>query len=168
MEKRIIPITLGNDKLRLIISEIIEEGKVMHDNPSDYWGKILNNFGVVDDYRDSTFKSIKYPQYKLTPIQRILWETFYVPGLPDDLRVDRSYFGLGAQYQFTGWKRIVSFYLYMIQRARDTNNAIYQTEKRKDNQYVNIFGGAYSSRNNMKVVNSPYNVVYNNIFDDNN
>ena len=153
---------------KAIISEIIEEGKVMHDNPSDYWGKILNNFGVVDDYRDSTFKSIKYPQYKLTPIQRILWETFYIPGLPDDLRVDRSYFGLGAQYQFTGWKRIVSFYLYMIQRARDTNNAIYQTEKRKDNQYVNIFGGAYSSRNNMKVVNSPYNVVYNNIFDDNN
>ena len=44
----------------------------------------------------------------------------------------------------------------------------YLREKRKDNQYVNIFGGAYSSRNNMKVVNSPYNVVYNNIFDDNN
>ena len=151
---------------KAIISEIIEEGKVMHDNPSDYWGKILNNFGVVDDYRDSTFKSIKYPQYKLTPIQRILWETFYVPALPDDLRIDRSYFGAGAQYQFTGWKKIVSFYLYMIQRARDTNNSVYQTEKRKDNQYVTIFGGAYSSRNNMKVVNSPYNVVYNNIFDD--
>mgnify|MGYP003304930366 CR=1 FL=1 len=28
MEKRIIPITLGNDKLRLIISEIIESNNI--------------------------------------------------------------------------------------------------------------------------------------------
>ena len=151
---------------KAIISEIIEEGKVMHDNPDDYWDKVLGNFGIPNNIGSTAFKSVKYPKYKLTPIQRILWETFYVPGLPDDLKIDRSYFGSGAQYQFTGWKKIVSFYLYMIQRARDTDNAAYITERKKDNQYVTIFGGAYSSRNNMKVVNSPYNVVYNNIFDE--
>ena len=48
----------------------------------------------------------------------------------------------------------------MIQRARDTDNAAYITERKKDNQYVTIFGGSYSYRNDIKVVNTPYNETF--------
>ena len=93
-------------------------------------------------------------------------QLFFVPDIPEELRVDRSYFGAGAQYQFTGWKSIVSFYLYMMKKAIDTNNRVYVTERRKEGEFVDIFGGSYSYRNDMKVVNSPFNETYKNIFED--
>jgi hypothetical protein len=149
---------------KAIISEIIAEGKVMHDNPDDYWTNVFANFGVANNFSDSSYKKTKLAQYRMTPIQRILYETFFVPDIPEELRVDRSYFGAGAQYQFTGWKSIVSFYLYMMKRAIDTNNRVYKTETKKEGKYVDVFGGSYSYRNDMRSVNSPYNVTYKNIF----
>ena len=149
---------------KAIISEIIAEGMVMHDNPDDYWTNLFANFGVANNFSDSSYKKTKLAQYRMTPIQRILYETFFVPDIPEDLRVDRSYFGAGAQYQFTGWKSIVSFYLYMMKRAIDTNNRVYKTETRKDGKFVDVFGGSYSYRYDTKNVNSPYNETYKNIF----
>lgn len=149
-----------------IISEIIEEGIVMHDNPDDYWTNIFANFGVANNFSDSTYKGTNLSQYRMTPIQRILYETFFVPDIPEEYRLKRSYFGAGAQYQFTGWKSIVSFYLYMMKKAIDTNNRVYKTETKKEGRYVDVFGGAYSYRNDYKVVNSPYNETFKNIFED--
>jgi hypothetical protein len=54
----------------------------------------------------------------------------------------------------------------MMKKAIDTNNRVYKTETRKEGKYVDIFGGSYSYRNDMKVVNSPYNETYKNIFED--
>ena len=149
-----------------IISEIIAEGIVMHDNPNDYWTNIFANFGVANNFSDSSYKGTNLSQYRMTPIQRLLYETFFVPDIPEDLRVKRSYFGAVAQYQFTGWKSIVSFYLYMMKKAIDTNNKIYKTEKKSDGKYVHIFGGAYTHNNNTYGVNSPYNETFKNIFED--
>ena len=149
-----------------IISEIIAEGIVMHDNPYDYWTNIFANFGVANKFNDSSYTGTNLSQYRMTPIQRLLYETFFVPDIPEDLRVKRSYFGAGAQYQFTGWKSIVSFYLYMMKKAIDTNNKIYKTEKKSDGKYVYIFGGAYTHKNNTYGVNSPYNETFKNIFED--
>ena len=149
-----------------IISEIIAEGIVMHDNPNDYWTNIFANSKVANNFSDSSYKGTNLSQYRMTPIQRLLYETFFVPDIPEDLRVKRSYFGAGAQYQFTGWKSIVSFYLYMMKKAIDTNNKIYKTEKKSDGKYVHIFGGAYTHNNNTYGVNSPYNETFKNIFED--
>ena len=137
-----------------------------HDNPNDYWTNIFANFGVANNFSDSSYKGTNLSQYRMTPIQRLLYETFFVPDIPEDLRVKRSYFGAGAQYQFTGWKSIVSFYLYMMKKAIDTNNKIYKTEKKSDGKYVHIFGGAYTHNNNTYGVNSPYNETFKNIFED--
>tara|TARA_A100001391_G_C5045020_1_gene271916 strand:- start:50 stop:1348 length:1299 start_codon:yes stop_codon:yes gene_type:complete len=149
---------------KAIISEIIAEGMVMHDNPDDYWTNLFANFGVANNFSDSSYKKTKLAQYRMTPIQRILYETFFVPDIPEELRVDRSYFGAGAQYQFTGWKSIVSFYLYMMKKAIDTNNRMYKTETRKEGKFVDVFGGSYSYRYDTRHVNSPYNETYKNIF----
>jgi len=149
-----------------IISEIIAEGIVMHDNPDDYWKNIFANFGVVNNFSDSSYRGTNLSQYRMTPIQRILYETFFVPDIPEEYRLKRSYFGVGAQYQFTGWKNIVSFYLYMMKKAIDTNNRVYKTETKKDGRYVDVFGGSYSYRNDLKVVNTPYNETFKNIFED--
>ena len=54
----------------------------------------------------------------------------------------------------------------MMKRAIDTNNRVYKTETRKEGKYVDVFGGSYSYRNDIKAVNSPYNVTYKNIFED--
>ena len=151
---------------KAIISEIIAEGMVMHDNPDDYWTNIFANFGVANNFSDSSYKKNKFPQYRMTPIQRILYETFFVPDIPEEYKIDRSYFGSGAQYQFTGWKNIVSFYLYMMKKAIDTNNRVYKTETKKEGRYVDVFGGSFSYRNDIKVVNTPYNETFKNIFED--
>ena len=53
-----------------------------------------------------------------------------------------------------------------MKKAIDTNNRVYKTETKKEGRYVDVFGGAYSYRNDYKVVNSPYNETFKNIFED--
>ena len=82
-----------------------------------------------------------------------------------------SYFGTGAQYQFSNPKRIISYYLYMILKGLDTNSA-YLTEKGKKiagtdiKEKMEIFGGHYESRGKKMSIDSPYNVIIESIYGD--
>ena len=49
MEKRIIPITLGNDKLRLIISEIIESDPSLGEQITAFEDKNIKNKKISDN-----------------------------------------------------------------------------------------------------------------------
>ena len=67
---------------------------------------------------DSSFQKTSLDKFKMTPIERIIWETFEIPRLSKqpggDQMVPRlSYFGTGAQYQFSNPKEnylILSLY----------------------------------------------------------
>ena len=66
MEKRVIPLTLGNDKLRTIISEIIEPNNVFGNlefqltNKNDLNNVGLIGFNVLDFGKYTKFSYIKY------------------------------------------------------------------------------------------------------------
>ena len=115
----------------------------------------------------------------MTPIERIIWETFEVPRLSKENVVNEeripslSYFGTGAQYQFSNPKEIISFYLYMILKGIDSNSA-YLTEKGKKvagtklMRRMEIFGGYYERKvkgvtKSFKIV-SPYDEIVESIY----
>jgi|TARA_B100000085_G_scaffold95760_1_gene86824 hypothetical protein len=164
------------DNIKDFISRIINEGNDYHKDPLKYFTKVFERFGVVYNTMDSTFQKTNLDKFKMTPIERILWETFEIPRLAKqpggEQMVPRlSYFGTGAQYQFSNPKRIISYYLYMILKGLDTNSA-YLTEKGKKiagtdiKEKMEIFGGHYESRGKKMSIDSPYNVIIESIYGD--
>tara|TARA_R100001460_G_scaffold103118_1_gene148163 strand:- start:179 stop:529 length:351 start_codon:yes stop_codon:yes gene_type:complete len=110
----------------------------------------------------------------MTPIERILWETFEIPRIAKQAGGDQmvprlSYFGTGAQYQFSNPKKIISFYLYMILKGLDSN-AAYLTEKGKKiagtdmKEKMEIFGGHYERRNKTICIQLPYDAIIDSIY----
>ena len=162
------------DNIKEFISRIINEGEKYHDQPVEYFTNVFKRFDVVYNTMDSTFQKTNLDKFKMTPIERILWETFEIPRLAKqpggDQMVPRlSYFGTGAQYQFSNPKRIISFYLYMILKGLDSN-AAYLTEKGKKiagtdtKEKMEIFGGHYEQRGNKMVIESPYDAIIDSIY----
>ena len=162
------------DNIKEFINRIINEGEKYHDQPVEYFTNVFKRFDVVYNPMDSTFQKTNLDKFKMTPIERILWETFEIPRLAKtpggEFIVPRlSYFGTGAQYQFSNPKRIISFYLYMILKGLDSN-AAYLTEKGKKiagtdtKEKMEIFGGHYEQRGKKMVIESPYDVIIDSIY----
>ena len=166
------------DNIKEFISRIINEGKEYHNNPLKYFEKVFERFDVVYNNMDSTFQKTNLDKFKMTPIERILWETFEIPRLAKqpggDIMVPKlSYFGTGAQYQFSNPKRIISFYLYMILKGLDSN-AAYLTEKGKKiagtdtKEKMEIFGGYYEQRRKKMFIESPHDAIMSSIYGEKN
>ena len=162
------------DNIKEFINRIINEGEKYHDQPVEYFTNVFKRFDVVYNPMDSTFQKTNLDKFKMTPIERILWETFEIPRLAKqpggEQMVPRlSYFGTGAQYQFSNPKRIISYYLYMILKGLDSN-AAYLTEKGKKvpgtdiKEKMEIFGGHYEQRRKKMVIESPYDAIINSIY----
>jgi|TARA_R100000027_G_scaffold59643_1_gene50057 hypothetical protein len=162
------------DNIKEFIGRIINEGKEYHNNPLKYFEKVFERFDVLYNNMDSTFQKTNLDKFKMTPIERILWETFEIPRLAKqpggEFMVPKlSYFGAGAQYQFSNPKRIISFYLYMILKGLDSN-AAYLTEKGKKiagtdtKEKMEIFGGHYESRGKKLSIQSPYDAIIDSIY----
>jgi hypothetical protein len=162
------------DNIKDVISRIINEGEKYHNDPLKYFTEVFQRFDVVYNTMDPTFQKTNLDKFKMTPIERILWETFEIPRLAKQPGGDQvvprlSYFGTGAQYQFNDPKRIISFYLYMILKSLDSN-AAYNTEKGKKiagtdvREKMDIFGGHYENRGKKTVIESPYNVIIDSIY----
>ena len=139
-----------------------------------YFEKVFERFDVLYNPMHSTFQKTNLDKFKMTPIERILWETFEIPRLTKqpggEQMVPRlSYFGTGAQYQFSNPKRIISFYLYMILKGLDSN-AAYLTEKGKKiagtdtKEKMEIFGGYYEQRRKKMFIESPHDAIMNSIY----
>tara|TARA_B100000614_G_scaffold91790_1_gene82982 strand:+ start:184 stop:1449 length:1266 start_codon:yes stop_codon:yes gene_type:complete len=168
------------DNVKDFFSRVLEEGFKYHANPIDYFTKVFQRFDVAYNTMDSTFQKTNLDKFRMTPIERIIWETFEIPRLSKqpggDQMVPRlSYFGTGAQYQFSNPKRIISFYLYMILKGLDSN-AVYITEKGKkvagtdSKERMEIFGGYYEKKSKVGVktikVPSPYDEIIDSIYGD--
>lgn len=164
------------DNIKEFISRIINEGEKYHDQPVEYFTNVFKRFDVVYNPMDSTFQKTNLDKFKMTPIERLLWETFEIPRLAKqpggEQMVPRlSYFGTGAQYQFNNPKRIISFYLYMILKGIDSN-AAYMTEKGKKiagtdvKEKMEIFGGHYEQRGKKLTIESPYDAIIDSIYGD--
>ena len=162
------------DNIKEFINRIINEGEKYHDQPVEYFTNVFKRFDVVYNPMDSTFQKTNLDKFKMTPIERILWETFEIPRLAKqpggEQMVPRlSYFGTGAQYQFSNPKRIISYYLYMILKGLDSN-AAYLTEKGKKiagtdiKEKMEIFGGHYEQRRKKMVIESPYCAIIDSIY----
>lgn len=162
------------DNVKDVIGRIINEGEKYHDQPVEYFANVFKRFDVVYNPMDSTFQKTNLDKFKMTPIERILWETFEIPRLAKqpggDQMVPRlSYFGTGAQYQFNDPKKIISFYLYMVLKCLDSN-AAYATEKGKKiagtdiKEKMEVFGGHYEQRGKKTVIDSPYNAIIDSIY----
>jgi len=162
------------DNIKEFINRIINEGEKYHDQPVEYFTNVFKRFDVVYNPMDSTFQKTNLDKFKMTPIERILWETFEIPRLAKqpggEQMVPRlSYFGTGAQYQFSNPKRIISYYLYMILKGLDSN-AAYLTEKGKKiagtdiKEKMEIFGGHYEQRGKKMVIESPYDAIIDSIY----
>ena len=162
------------DNIKEFIGRIINEGKEYHNSPLKYFEKVFERFDVLYNTMDSTFQKTNLDKFKMTPIERILWETFEIPRLAKqpggEFMVPKlSYFGAGAQYQFSNPKRIISFYLYMILKGLDSN-AAYLTEKGKKiagtdtKEKMEIFGGHYESRGKKLSIQSPYDAIIDSIY----
>ena len=162
------------DNIKEFINRIINEGEKYHDQPVEYFTNVFKRFDVVYNPMDSTFQKTNLDKFKMTPIERILWETFEIPRLAKqpggEQMVPRlSYFGTGAQYQFSNPKRIISYYLYMILKGLDSN-AAYLTEKVKKiagtdiKEKMEIFGGHYEQRRKKMVIESPYDAIIDSIY----
>jgi len=162
------------DNIKEFISRIINEGEKCHNQPVEYFTNVFKRFDVVYNTMDSTFQKTNLDKFKMTPIERILWETFEIPRLAKqpggEQMVPRlSYFGTGAQYQFSNPKRIISYYLYMILKGLDSN-AAYLTEKGKKiagtdiKEKMEIFGGHYEQRGKKMVIESPYDAIIDSIY----
>ena len=162
------------DNIKEFINRIINEGEKYHDQPVEYFTNVFKRFDVVYNPMDSTFQKTNLDKFKMTPIERILWETFEIPRLAKqpggEQMVPRlSYFGTGAQYQFSNPKRIISYYLYMILKGLDSN-AAYLTEKGKKiagtdiKEKMEIFGGHYEKRGKKMVIESPYDAIIDSIY----
>lgn len=162
------------DNIKDVINRIITEGEKYHNDPLKYFSEVFQRFDVIYNTMDSTFQKTNLDKFKMTPIERILWETFEIPRLAKQPGGDQvvprlSYFGTGAQYQFSDPKRIISFYLYMILKSLDSN-AAYITEKGKKiagtdvKEKMEIFGGHYENRGKKTVIKSPYNAIIDSIY----
>ena len=162
------------DNIKDFINRIINEGEKYHNQPVEYFTNVFKRFDVVYNPMDSTFQKTNLDKFKMTPIERILWETFEIPRLAKqpggEQMVPRlSYFGTGAQYQFSNPKRIISYYLYMILKGLDSN-AAYLTEKGKKipgtdiKEKMEIFGGHYEQRGKKMVIESPYDAIIDSIY----
>lgn len=166
------------DNVKNFFTRVINEGNLYHDDSVGYFTKVFQRFDVVYNTMDSSFQKTSLDKFKMTPIERIIWETFEIPRLSKqpggDQMVPRlSYFGTGAQYQFSNPKRIISFYLYMILKGIDSN-AAYLTEKGKkvagtdSKEKMEIFGGYYEKKlkvgiKTVKIV-SPYDEIIESIY----
>tara|TARA_B100001778_G_C18557621_1_gene616185 strand:+ start:181 stop:1443 length:1263 start_codon:yes stop_codon:yes gene_type:complete len=167
------------DNVKNFFTRLLEEGEKYHDDPVTYFNQVFNRFGVKYNAMDSTFQKTKLEKFKMTPIERMIWETFEVPRLSKQAIVTEeriptlSYFGTGAQYQFSNPKEIISFYLYMILKGLDSN-AAYITEKgkkiagTKQERRMEIFGGYYEKKSKGAVktikVTSPYDEIVESIY----
>jgi len=162
------------DNIKDVITRIINEGEKYHNNPLKYFIEVFQRFNVVYNNLDPIFQKTNLDKFKMTPIERILWETFEIPRTAkqpggDQIVPTLSYFGTGAQYQFNDPKRIISFYLYMILKALDSN-AAYITEKGKNlgnskvKEKMEVFGGTYENRGKRIVIESPYDVIMDSIY----
>ena len=168
------------DNVKEFFGRILDEGKKYHQDPVSYFTKVFERFDVKYNTMDSTFQKTNLDKFKMTPIERIIWETFEIPRLAKQAGGDQmvprlSYFGTGAQYQFSNPKRIISFYIYMILKGLDTN-AAYLTEKgklvpgTKERVKMEIFGGFHEKRSRgvtktVKVM-SPYDEIIDSIYHD--
>jgi len=168
------------DNVKEFFGRILDEGKKYHQDPVSYFTKVFERFDVKYNTMDSTFQKTNLDKFKMTPIERIIWETFEIPRLAKQAGGDQmvprlSYFGTGAQYQFSNPKRIISFYIYMILKGLDTN-AAYLTEKgklvpgTKERVKMEIFGGFHEKRSRgvtktVKVM-SPYDEIIDSIYYD--
>ena len=168
------------DNVKEFFGRILSEGKKYHQDPVSYFTKVFERFDVKYNTMDSTFQKTNLDKFKMTPIERIIWETFEIPRLAKQAGGDQmvprlSYFGTGAQYQFSNPKRIISFYIYMILKGLDTN-AAYLTEKgklvpgTKERVKMEIFGGFHEKRSRgvtktVKVM-SPYDEIIDSIYYD--
>tara|TARA_R100001126_G_C4870934_1_gene172988 strand:- start:124 stop:1431 length:1308 start_codon:yes stop_codon:yes gene_type:complete len=168
------------DNVKEFFSRVLDEGFKYHENPIEYFTEVFKRFNVKYNTMDSTFEKTNLDKFKMTPIERIIWETFEIPRLSKQAGGDQivprlSYFGTGAQYQFSNPKRIISFYLYMILKGLDSN-AAYLTEKGKNiagtrtKEKMEIFGGYYEkkSKGSLKTIKieSPYDEIIESIYDD--
>ncbi len=162
------------DNIKEFIGRIINEGSEYHNNPRKYFEKVFERFDVVYNNMDSTFSKTNLDEFRMTPIERILWETFEIPRIAKQAGGDQmvprlSYFGTGAQYQFSNPKKIISFYLYMILKGLDSN-AAYLTEKGKKipgtdtKEKMEIFGGHYEQRRKKMFIESPYDAIIDSIY----
>ena len=171
------------DDTKNVIKRVINEGKIYWEDPLTYFTKVFDRFGVKFNQFDSTWQKTSLMKFEMTPIERILWETFQIPDMSKQAGGEQSvtkytYFENGAQYQFNNPKRIISFYLYMLQKARE-NNVSYVTEKARiipytkdtDNvrkERIEVFGGAYEKKVRGQLrevqVKSPYDTIIDSIF----
>lgn len=168
------------DNVKEFFSRILEEGFKYHADRIGYFTKVFQRFDVVYNTMDSTFQKTNLDKFRMTPIERIIWETFEIPNLSKQAGGEQmvprlSYFGTGAQYQFSNPKRIISFYLYMILKGLDSNSA-YLTEKgktiagTKTKEKMEIFGGYYEKKLKSGIktikVTSPYDEIVDSIYGD--
>ena len=169
------------DNVKEFFGRILDEGKKYHRDPVSYFCEVFERFNVSYNPAHPSFVKAKIDNFKMSPIERIIWETFEVPRLSKENIVSEeripslSYFGTGAQYQFSNPKEIISFYLYMILKGIDSNSA-YITEKGKKiagtNQMrrMDIFGGFYekNSKGIKKTIKiaSPYDEIIESIYGD--
>lgn len=156
------------DNVKNFFSRLLEEGQKYYENRLAYFEEVFSRWGVKYNAMDSSFMKTKLENFKMTPIERIIWETFEVPRLSKESIVTEeripslSYFGTGAQYQFSNPKEIISFYLYMILKGIESN-AAYLTEKGKkipgtdQKRRMEIFGGYYEKK--VKGVPRTYHIV---------
>tara|TARA_Y100000004_G_scaffold156271_1_gene181282 strand:- start:238 stop:1491 length:1254 start_codon:yes stop_codon:yes gene_type:complete len=161
------------DNVKEFIGRVINEGEKYHDQQTKYFKLIFERMGVEYFSPEPSWQKLKLDDFKMTPIERILWETFELPRiskLMDVAMVPKlSYFGTGAQYQFSNPSRIISFYLYMILKGLDSN-AAYLTEKGKKiagtdmKEKMEIFGGHYERRNKTIYIQSPYDAIIDSIY----
>ena len=168
------------DNTKEFFTRIVNEGNSYHDDPVAYFTNVFQRFDVVYNTMDSTFQKTNLDKFKMTPIERIIWETFEIPRISKQAGGDQmiprlSYFGTGAQYQFSNPKTIISFYLYMILKGIDSNSA-YITEKgkllagTKTRVKMEIFGGYYEKKlkgaTTTIKVNSPYDDIIDSIYNE--
>ena len=156
------------DNVKDFFYRLLEEGQKYYDDRITYFDEVFSRWGVKYNAMDSSFMKTKLENFKMTPIERIIWETFEVPRLSKENVVSEeripslSYFGTGAQYQFSNPKEIISFYLYMILKGIESN-AAYLTEKgkkiagTKQFRRMEIFGGYYEKK--IKGVTKLYKVI---------
>ena len=173
------------DNIKDFVGRIVNEGQKYHSNPIQYFAEVFERFDVAYNTMDTTFQKTNLDKFVMTPIERILWETFEIPRVSkqpggDQIVPRLSYFGGGAQYQFTNPKRIISFYLYMIQKGME-NNISYLTEKTKlvpgtkntgneRKERIEVFGGSYEKKikgvMRQELIKSPYDAIIDSIFND--